>query len=99
MARSTLQRIIRVDLHLLPYKIQLTQRLLPADKPRRLEWAQRVIEMAEDDEQFWNKIIMSDETHFTLNGTVHKQNCRIYAPENPQEIQEVPLQSHSLVRR
>ena len=41
MARSTLQRIIRVDLHLFPYKIQLTQRLLPADKPRRLEWAQR----------------------------------------------------------
>ena len=91
MARSTLQRIIRVDLHLFPYKIQLTQRLLPADKPRRLEWAQRVIEMAEDDEQFWNKIIMSDEAHFTLNGTVNKQNCRIYATENPQEIQEVPL--------
>ena len=34
------------------------------------------------------------------NGTVNKQNCRIYATENPQEIQEVPLQkSHSLVRR
>ena len=68
MARSTLQRIIRVDLHLFPYKIQLTQRLLPADRPRRLEWAQRVIEMA-----------------------VNKQNCRIYATENHQEIQEVPL--------
>ena len=78
MTRSTLQRIIRVDLHLFPYKIQLTQRLLPVDKPRRLEWAQRVIEMAEDAEQFWNKIIMSDEAHFTLNGTVNKQNCRIY---------------------
>ena len=25
------------------------------------------------------------------NGTVNKQNCRIYATENPQEIQEVPL--------
>ena len=34
MARFTLQRIIRVDLYLFPYKIQLTQRLLPADKPR-----------------------------------------------------------------
>ena len=43
MARSTLQRIIRIDLHLFPYKIQLTQRMLPADKPRRLEWAQRVM--------------------------------------------------------
>ena len=25
------------------------------------------------------------------NGTVNKQNCRIYATEDPQEIQEVPL--------
>ena len=41
MAGSTLQRIIRVDLHLFPYKIQLTQRLLSADKPRWLEWAQK----------------------------------------------------------
>lgn len=89
--RSTLQRILRVDLQLFPYKIQLTQKLLPADKPRRLDWAQRVIEMAEEDEQFWHKIIMTDEAHFQLNGTVNKQNCRIYATENPQEIQEVPL--------
>ena len=49
--------------------------------------------MAEDDEQFWNKIIMYD---FTLNGTVNKQNCRIYATENPQEIQEVPLHDYYL---
>ena len=26
-----------------------------------------------------------------MNGTVNKQNCRIYDTENPQEIQEVPL--------
>ena len=30
------------------------------------------------------------------NGTVNKQNCRIYATENPQEIQEVP---HHYVQR
>ena len=82
MARFTLQRIIRVDLNLFLYKIQLTLRLLPADKPRLLEWAQRVIEIAKDDEKFWNKIIMSDEAHFTLNGNVNKQNCSIYTTEN-----------------
>ena len=32
--------------------------------------------------EFWNKIIMSDEAHFTLNGTVNMQNCRIYATAN-----------------
>ena len=74
-ALSNPKRPNKNRMHLFPYKIQLTQRLLPADKPRRLEWAQRVIEMAKDDDQFWNKIIMSDEAHFTLNGTVIKQNC------------------------
>lgn len=89
--RTTLHRILRHDLHLFPYKIQLTQKLLPADKPCRLEWAQRVIEMAESDEHFWRKIIMSDEAHFTLTGTVNKQNCRFYGAENPKIIHEVPL--------
>ena len=68
------------------------QKLLPVDKPRRLEWAQRVIELKlKNDENFWQKIIMSDEAHFTLTGTVNKQNCRFYGTENPQIINEVPL--------
>ena len=48
--RTTLRRILHHDLHLFPYKVQLTQKLLPVDKPHRWEWAQRVIEMAETDE-------------------------------------------------
>ena len=31
------------------------------------------------------------------NGTVNKQNCRIYATENPQEIQEVPLHDEKAI--
>jgi len=89
--RTTLRRILHHDLHLFPYKVQVTQKLLPVDKPRRLEWAQRVIEMAETDENFWQTIIMSDEAHFTLTGTVNKQNFRFYGTENPQIIHEVPL--------
>ena len=89
--RTTLRRILHHDLHLFPYKVQLTQKLLPVDKPCRLEWAQRVLEMVETDENFWQKIIMSDEAHFTLTGTVNKQNYRFYGTENPQIINEVPL--------
>ena len=32
-----------------------------------------------------------DESHFTLNGSVNKQNCRFYATENPQLIEEQSL--------
>lgn len=75
----SLRHIIRDDLKLFPYKIQLTHRLLPIDKPRRLDYANFVVNMAQTDDYFRQKIIMSDEAHFSLNGTVNKQNCRFYA--------------------
>lgn len=36
----------------------------------------------------FHKIIFSDEAHFHLDGYVNKQNCRIWATENPRAIQE-----------
>ena len=63
MARSTLQRIIRIDLHLFPYKIQLTQRMLPADKPRRLEWAQRSVEYGQPI-VFYDCLSVHESIHF-----------------------------------
>lgn len=87
----SLRRIIHSDLHMFPYKIQITQKLLPADKPRRLAYANFVINLAQNEVNFWRKIIMSDEAHFLLNGSVNKHNSRYYATENPQIIHEEPL--------
>lgn len=39
---------------------------------------------------------MSDEANFLLNGSVNKQNCRIYANENPHVIQKVPLYKNKI---
>lgn len=50
-----------------------------------------MIDLAATDANFWQEIIMSDEAHFCLNGTVNKQNCRFYATENPQLVHEEPL--------
>lgn len=91
IARTTLRRIIHSDLKMFPYKIQIAQKLNPADYPRRLDYAKWCIEMAVNQPDFWRKIIMSDEAHFSLNGGVNKQNCRFYATENPQLIEEEPL--------
>lgn len=91
LARETARLIIRKDLKLFPYKIQMAQKLNPADYVRRLNYAKWCIEMAKTDTNFWRKIIMSDEAHFTLNGGVNKQNCRFYATENPQLFEEQPL--------
>lgn len=89
--RTTLRRIIRCDLNMFPYKIQICQKLNTADYPRRLNYAKWSIELAENERDFWQKIIMSDEAHFSLNGGVNKQNYRFYATENPQVIEQHPL--------
>ncbi|GFU13537.1 hypothetical protein TNCV_938231 [Trichonephila clavipes] len=37
------------------------------------------------------RILLSDEAHFWLNGYVNKQNCRIWSEANPQVYVETPL--------
>ncbi|GBL73768.1 hypothetical protein AVEN_230745-1 [Araneus ventricosus] len=38
----------------------------------------------------WN-ILWTDEAHFYLQGSVNTQNCRIWARENPFQVQPLPL--------
>ncbi|KAF2346462.1 hypothetical protein FHG87_022782 [Trinorchestia longiramus] len=90
MSRKSLQRILKEDLKYHPYKIPLTQELQLTDYQKRLDFAQNVLQLA-DDENFITNLIMTDEAHFHLNGEVNKQNCSIWASENPREIHEHPL--------
>ena len=52
--------------------------------------------MHENEPEFLQKIIMSDEVHFQLRGYVNKQNCRIWRSENLKMIIEKPLHPQSL---
>lgn len=88
---TTLRRILKEDLHMFPYKVQITQRLLPTDEPRRLEYGKSVVRMAQVDSEFWNQILFTDEAHFHLSGGVNKQNCRFWGTDNPHIIHEKPL--------
>ena len=74
MAKSSLHRILKADLHLFPYKIQVVHAIQPPDRQQRLEYAVRVQEHARADPTFTHRLIMSDEAHFQLNGFVNKQN-------------------------
>lgn len=88
---STLWKILRKDLGLKAFKIQLVQELKPNDHRMRRqfgEWAETQIDI---DFEFPFKILFSDEAHFWLNGYVNKQNCRIWSEENPQAFVETPL--------
>lgn len=91
LSQTTTWRILRRDLGLHPYKIQLTQGLKVNDHRQRRVFAEWALEHLETDPDFHRKIIFSDEAHFWMNGYVNKQNCRIWDDTNPHKIQERPM--------
>lgn len=91
ISRTSLRRVLTVDLKLFPYKIQLAQELLPRDEEQRLRYANKFVRLATENPNFLNNLIMSDEAHFHLNGYVNKQNCRIWGKENPKVVHQRQL--------
>lgn len=91
ISKSSLRRILHKDLGMTPYKVQLVQELKPRDHPLRFHFASWACDQLENDADFGQKIIFSDEAHFHLGGYVNKQNCRIWGTENPHVIMEKPM--------
>lgn len=80
--RTTLRRIMKKELKLYPYKIQMFQELTEYDAQRRLAFANNILSQFEDDLIDPGKIWFTDEAHFWMSGYVNKQNYR-WAKENP----------------
>lgn len=89
LSRTSLQRILKKDLLLHPYKIQLVQELKDTDPMHRLNFANEMFDRFTS----FNNVLFSDEAHFHINGHVNKQNCRYWSCENPNRKHERPLHS------
>ena len=76
-----------------PYKVQIFQKLQEGDFERRAKFCVCFKERLEEDPDFLGRLIMSDEAHFALNGSVSRQNLRFWTTENLREIMETPLHS------
>ena len=87
---STVRRILHKDLGFHPYKM-IVQTLNEGDYQQRLASTELMFKIIEEHEDAI--IIMSDEAHFHLNGSVNKQNFRYWASQNPHEVHERPFQS------
>ena len=53
--RTSVNRILKQDLHLYPYKVQVAQQLLPADKLQRKAFTEWFNNMCREEEYFVNK--------------------------------------------
>jgi hypothetical protein len=70
LSYTTCQRILKQDLHLHPYRLQLVHELLSIDRPRRQQFCQWFMENG----AILEKTFFSDESWFHLSGHVNSQN-------------------------
>ena len=62
---------------------------------RRSEMCETLLNMMALDDDFQDKILWSDESKFTLNGSVIRHNCVIWNTENPHFTTEHNIQNQS----
>jgi len=90
-----MRRILHKDLNFYLYKIVNVQELSDRDTANCRVSSEQLLEMLDEDGVI-NTVLMTNEAHFHLSGYVNKQNYRYWAPENPQELHQLPLHSERL---
>ena len=91
VSKKTANVILKKDLNLFAYKIQLLQHFPPNTEVKRLAFANKIADMIDNDEIDPRKIWFTDEAHFYLDGYINRQNYRIWGSENPQMFRVKPL--------
>jgi len=68
--------ILHMDLSLHPCKLRALHASSNQDREVRLQFCHQFVEILTENPDLPNKLMMSDEAHFHLHGTVNKQNFR-----------------------
>lgn len=71
-----------------PYKIHISQTLRPGDAERRLELCYWLQDKVNEDADFLNKIIWTDECSFSTNGLFNRHNEHYWSIENPRQLKK-----------
>ena len=89
LSRSSVHRILKNDLQLYPYRIQIKQTLTQNDMAKRVEMCQWFESKIEVLQNVW----FSDEAHFSPSGHVNSKNSVFWGSQAPQEVLQRPLHS------
>lgn len=91
MSHTTVLKILKsAKLH--PYKMQAVQELTEDDPDRRVEFCEQMMNLIDNNQILLASVLFSDESTFTLQGEVNRQNCRYWADHNPHWIRETHTQ-------
>lgn len=91
LPKTIVHEILKKDLKMHPFEIQIVQALKPDDFNLRKSFCETMLQRF----RTVNTIFWSDEAHFHLNGSVNKQNCRYWSHkgQNPRLKHQQPLHS------
>lgn len=92
LSRSTLQRILKLDLTQRAYHITRHQQLLQPDFQNRIDFANDFLAKQAADPYYEDGIWYTDEAHCHINGYINSQNAIHWGSEKPDEVAE--KQSH-----
>ena len=93
LGSTTCWRILKHDLHLKSYRIQMHQVLSTSDKEARMQMSLKIIEKSARSPNFVQCLWTSDEAHFHLHGRVNSKTNVFWGSSKPIEVQTVPLHS------
>ena len=77
------------------FRITMVQRLSDDDKSARSVMCESVLENVENNDNYLDNVLFSDEAKFFVGGCVNKHNCRIWGYENP----HVTMEDHFNLKR
>ena len=97
ISRATIHRLLRKDIGMYPYKLQIVQSLEPQDYDSRLEMCETLIHRYEEDPNILEQMWFSDEAVFHTSGKVNRHNTRFWGKENPVQVREHQRDSPKLV--
>ena len=88
ISRYSIQKITKRE-KFKPYKIHLLQELSEDDFDRRIQFCKIIMDKLNQNVNFVNHILFSDESTFCLNGHVNRHNCRYWSDQNPHWMEQV----------
>ncbi|GFV11538.1 uncharacterized protein TNCV_975301 [Trichonephila clavipes] len=90
---KTVHKVLRHILRRYPYKIKMLQELKPHDDTLRIDFANFVPSKISEDDTWIQRILRTDEAHFTVSGSVNAHNCRIWGMSSEYSKREKPFHS------
>lgn len=89
--RSTVQRILRSGRYH-PYHITLTQALSAQDRQNRVDFCNWALERLNEDPDFFQYVLFSDEATFQSTGSLNRHNSHYWSRVNPHWTQHIDHQ-------